>query len=129
MTHFTIYNAAGEILRSGQCSDGDVDAQAGEGEFVLRAESNPETDRVDPVTQTLIPNGKPPPPVDMDYQRARMDVYPSVGEQLDMLWHAMDSNQMQRLEPFYSTIKAIKDAYPKDNSVVPGSVVIYTVDS
>jgi hypothetical protein len=45
-----------------------------------------------------------------------------------MLWHAMDDHHLPRVEPFYSRIKAVKDAYPKDNSVVPGSVVIYTVE-
>ena len=43
-------------------------------------------------------------------------VYPAVHEQLDMLWHAMDTDSSKRLEPFYTTIKNVKDAFPKDGS-------------
>jgi len=39
--------------------------------------------------------------------------YPPLAEQLDMLWHAMEQDPTKRLEPFYSSIKDIKDAYPK----------------
>jgi hypothetical protein len=60
----------------------------------------------------------------MSYQKARADSYPAVQEQLDMLWHAMDTGETPKIEPFYSTIKAVKQAYPSDNSVIPGSVQI-----
>jgi len=46
-------------------------------------------------------------------QAKRAAAYPAIEEQLDMLWHAMASDRTKRLEPFYSTIKAIKDRYPK----------------
>jgi hypothetical protein len=39
--------------------------------------------------------------------------YPSVEDQLDMLWQAMDKGQFPRAEPFYSTLKKVKDKYPK----------------
>lgn len=39
--------------------------------------------------------------------------YPPIEDQLDMLWHAMNNDETKRLEPFYSTIKLIKDQYPK----------------
>ena len=48
-----------------------------------------------------------------DYASKRVASYPKISDQLDMLWHAMDSNEENRLEPFYSTIKAIKDSNPK----------------
>jgi hypothetical protein len=47
------------------------------------------------------------------YQRDRAVEYPPLAEQLDMLWHAMEQDPTKRLEPFYSSIKDIKDAYPK----------------
>ena len=28
----------------------------------------------------------------------------------------MDTDETKRLEPFYTTLKAVKDAYPKDGS-------------
>jgi hypothetical protein len=40
--------------------------------------------------------------------------YPSIGDQLDSLWHSMDRHSTTRIEPFYSMIKAVKDKYPKE---------------
>lgn len=47
------------------------------------------------------------------YVAKRVTEYPALADQIDMLWHAMDADPAKRLEPFYSTIKAIKDANPK----------------
>ena len=47
------------------------------------------------------------------YKWQRLADYPALGEQLDMLWHAMDVDPAKRLEPFYSNIKIIKEKYPK----------------
>jgi hypothetical protein len=49
----------------------------------------------------------------LEYQRKRKEKYPPLEEQLDMLWHSMNENENIKLEPFYSTIKEIKDNYPK----------------
>jgi hypothetical protein len=126
MKHFVIYNAAGEILRAGICQDETFEIQVhGPDEFVIEAQADPDADTVNVDTKQVVVGGRPPPPVDMDYRTARLRSYPGVNEQLDMLWHAMDDGVLPKVEPFYSHIKAVKDAYPKDNSVVPGSVVIY----
>ena len=47
------------------------------------------------------------------YQRDR--VYPSIGDQLDMLWHTMDNNPelQHKFYDFYQTIKKVKVAHPK----------------
>ena len=47
------------------------------------------------------------------YQRDR--VYPSIGDQLDMLWHTMDHNTelQHQFYDFYQTIKKVKVAHPK----------------
>ena len=47
------------------------------------------------------------------YAERRRAEYPDIAEQLDALWHAMDIDCSKRLEPFYSTIKAVKDNNPK----------------
>jgi hypothetical protein len=47
------------------------------------------------------------------HKTLRQPEYPEVKDQLDMLWHAMNADESKRLEPFYSTIKEIKDKYPK----------------
>lgn len=51
--------------------------------------------------------------VPVTYAEQRAAEYPTTEEQLDMLWHSMNSNKTVRLEPFYSTIKAVKVQYPK----------------
>lgn len=50
-----------------------------------------------------------------DYQVRRAQEYPSVTEQLDMLWHAMNNGTAEKVEPFYSQIKAVKEKHPKSN--------------
>jgi len=44
------------------------------------------------------------------YQRQ----YPSLGDQLDMLWHAIDNGTLNKTSDFYTAIKAVKDAHPKE---------------
>ena len=47
------------------------------------------------------------------YQRDR--VYPSIGDQLDMLWHSIDQNPALKSQyfDFYEAIKAVKVKNPK----------------
>ena len=47
------------------------------------------------------------------YQRQREFEYPIIGEQLDMLWHAIDTNTLDKTSDFYTNLKAVKDKYPK----------------
>ncbi len=49
------------------------------------------------------------------YARTRASAYPSIGDQLDMLWHAIDDNSTlkTRYAYFHTAIKAVKDANPK----------------
>ena len=54
--------------------------------------------------------------IEVQYKSERAMAYPDVHEQLDQLWHAMDADESKRLEPFYTTLKAVKDSYPKDGS-------------
>ena len=48
-----------------------------------------------------------------EYARKRQVEYPALGEQLDMLWHAIDSETLDKDSDFYTTLKAVKDKYPK----------------
>ena len=51
------------------------------------------------------------------YSRARAVAYPSIGDQLDMLWHAVDTGDWTaakvKTTEFYTALKAVKDANPK----------------
>ena len=48
------------------------------------------------------------------YQRDR--IYPSIGDQLDMLWHSIDQNPKLKSEyfEFYEAIKSVKVKHPKN---------------
>ena len=49
-------------------------------------------------------------------QQQRDRVYPSIGDQLDMLWHSIDKNPSLKSEyfEFYEAIKAVKVKHPKN---------------
>ena len=51
------------------------------------------------------------------YAQKRASGYPSIGDQLDMLWHAVDTGDWTaakvKTTSFYTELKAVKDANPK----------------
>jgi len=47
------------------------------------------------------------------YARDRAEAYPSIADQLDMLWHAIDQGIDLKQSDFYTGNKAVKDAHPK----------------
>ena len=47
------------------------------------------------------------------YQRDRKPLYPQLEEQLDALWHAIDSGALDKTSKFYTDLKAVKDKHPK----------------
>jgi hypothetical protein len=48
-----------------------------------------------------------------EYQRRRVKEYPTLADQLDMLWHAIDSGTLGKSSDFYTVLKSVKDQYPK----------------
>ena len=48
------------------------------------------------------------------YVDHRVGSYPSIPDQLDMLWHAMDTGILPKVDSFYSINKSVKDKYPKE---------------
>ncbi|MAG25550.1 hypothetical protein CMI47_08230 [Candidatus Pacearchaeota archaeon] len=48
-----------------------------------------------------------------DYAELRRKAYGALGDQLDMLWHAIDEDLPLKDSDFYSTLKAVKATYPK----------------
>jgi hypothetical protein len=53
---------------------------------------------------------------ELTVQDHRRRNYPSIPDQLDALWHAMNNGTMPKAEPFYSKIKAVKDRFPKPSN-------------
>lgn len=47
-----------------------------------------------------------------DARQARREEYPAIGDQLDMLYKAMDSGILPIVPDFYNSIKTVKDRHP-----------------
>ncbi len=71
-----------------------------------RSEPQPTEQQLDDALATYLANA---------YQRNRQPAYPAIGDQLDMLWHAVDGDEALKTAyaDFHTAIKAIKDAHPK----------------
>lgn len=105
---FVIYDSTGRILRTGNCPQEDWSLQANEGELIIEAQACCVGDSVCPHTHVVIEGGAAPvepvaPPV-------AQPTMLSTEAQLDLLWQAMDAGTFPRAEPFYSAIKAQKEA-------------------
>ena len=46
-------------------------------------------------------------------RKKRSYLYPEIHEQLDMLWHAIDSETLNKTSDFYKVLKKVKDDNPK----------------
>lgn len=55
--------------------------------------------------------------VDPEYVDKRRAGYPTIAEQMDMFWHAMDEGVIPKVQPFYNQIKAVKEKYPKPTQI------------
>jgi hypothetical protein len=53
------------------------------------------------------------PTVYNNYRQRRLESYPSIGDQLDMLWHAMSIGEIPKANTFYTSIQTVKNSYPK----------------
>lgn len=123
MKHFTIYNSLGEIVSTGQVQDEDFELQVlAPGERIVEDRADPEKDSVDPKTKKIVRGGRTIKPVVRTYADKRRSLYPNALDQLDMIWQAMDSGKLPKDNEFYTTIKLIKDQYPKE-PVLPNNPI------
>lgn len=90
------------LIATGECQDGMEEAQA-YGNLTAVAGDPP---------AGMLAQSAPPPA----YDKLRALAYPEVGAQIDALWHAMDDGVLPKIEPMYSQIKAVKEAYPKPSN-------------
>lgn len=99
MIEYILKNPDGSVFQRGTCGNEDEIPQV-DGLIAEVIESD------DPRR----PSAQAREPTYADY---RMMAYPSIGSQMDALWHAMDDGLMPKVEPFYSDILAVKARYPK----------------
>lgn len=78
-------------------------------ELVAQSEACPDTYGKVFAGDTLVPDRTEP-----EYVTNRRAEYPTMGDQLDALWHAMAAGVLPQVEPFYSSIAQVKNKYPKD---------------
>ena len=67
--------------------------------------ADPPTNTIEEVDDTIV----------LTYADKRRNAYPNIGDQLDMLWHAVDGDDTLKTTyaDFHTAIKAVKDANPK----------------
>lgn len=111
-SHYLIYDrATGGIMQSVFCQTTLLDAYTQNGDY-----GSLEVDQQYTPDKYKVSGGKV---IELDVQPSvsvgeqRMYAYPSVGEQLDAIWHAMDQGLLPKIEPMYSQVKAVKDSIPK----------------
>lgn len=107
--NFIVYSGTGEILRTGRCPSEAFNLQAQSGEYIIEGLACCRKDSIDPKTGGVIKNGRPtaePRSAPQSEQSAKL----STATQLDLLWQAMDAGTFPKAEPFYSAIKAQKEA-------------------
>ena len=52
---------------------------------------------------------------ELQWEQNRKNGYPAIGDQLDMLFHAIDGDETLKTQfaDFHTALKAVKDQYPK----------------
>lgn len=121
MPLYAIHDASGCILRTLDIPAESLEFNLNVGEFVFSGEAQP-WDTIDATTGELLIGTKPEPSAPRE-RGARERAYPPLAEQLDMLWHAMNSGEIPKAEAFYSRILAVKLAIPLDGSEDGAAIV------
>jgi hypothetical protein len=110
---FTILNADGVVIRTGHAPQEDHELQVQPGERLFKGDAD--LGQIVHAASGLIcdPPAPPAPPLSIRQQRAAH--YPAIADQLDALWHAMDTGLLPRVPGFYDEILAVKNAIPKED--------------
>ena len=131
MVNYIRFNIkTGEILSTGKAEhipNGGV-CSAFPDELVIEGVADITTDTICKKTHVVLPNTRIIPKVFVEYSEARAKNYPSITEQLDMLWHGMNSGQIPKVDEFFNSIKVVKDTFPKGNMVEEDSLLIYSME-
>lgn len=80
--------------------------------YWIQQEDQPNEGWIEEEQPTEIP--MPDPNYVPPYTVRRMAAYPEIGEQLDMLWHAIDQGTLDKTSEFYTTLANVKNSIPKE---------------
>jgi hypothetical protein len=111
--NFAILDADGVVIRVGHCDEEHHELQVRPGERLFKGQVEL-GQRVDLDSGRVYTVELPPPPPPTVHE-LRAASYPPITEQLDALWHAMDSGLLPRVPGFYDEIVAVKNAFPKES--------------
>jgi len=133
MPKYVVYNTkSGETTKFYDMSSSLIKLQLGPDEDYIISEEGKPGDYVDKISKQLVKSTKPeildlPLREGPEYALNRINNYPSIGSQLDMLWRAMDKGEIPKAAEFYDAIKLVKASIPKEDKSAP--VIIYPLQS
>ncbi len=104
---YLVHDAAGNILRTGNCPDDAVSLQALAGETAIQDEHDDTDDRKHRIVAGKRVEFKHVERV-FSYAELRARAYPSIGDQLDALWKGGAEAEAMRAK-----VQAVKIKYPK----------------
>lgn len=80
------------------------------GDIHFLIQGDPQEDWVEIIEEEFVPD----PNYVMPYNYRRMNEYPQIGAQLDMLWHELNqSGSLSTSGEWFQTIQQVKDSHPK----------------
>ena len=130
MPKYAIFNNNGDIDQVVQVDAHMIEAQLKPGQRFVESSTVQPQDRIDLDTLTVIMEPEvadevqqlPVLPVP-EYVEQRISLYPPIQEQLDMLWHAMNTDQIPKATQFFDRIAAVKAAVPVGVGAVPVTIL------
>jgi hypothetical protein len=119
MKHFIVYDALGNILRTGVCPDVDFSSQANIGEFIMEGSANDLTQMVDTVSLEIIQ--KPPAPYNLGNEQSKKSAEISVACRLH-IYGGFESSALGTVHHYPANdrdqsnmIASVTDSYNPDN--------------
>lgn len=130
MAKFAIYDDTGTIIQVMQIDPHMIAAQLKPGQFYKESATVEPQDRIDVATGAVIMEPIVPDEVEVlptlprpEYVEQRISLYPPIQEQLDMLWHAMNADQIPKATQFFDRIAAVKAAVPVGSTIAPVTII------
>lgn len=109
MKHYIIHNAAGDILRTGQCTDEQFALPTLPGEFIIEGIARDTHHRIeDGQIVERVPETPPAP----GYAEQRRAAYPPWTELADALYWLNQGNDAP-MRAYLAQVKAVKERFPK----------------
>lgn len=124
MASFFLHDNTGNIVSSGSAPDDEVHLQPVPTGLTLKMGEAEPGDKMNLVSEEVIKQEVPVPQEIPEYVLNRFQAYPSIQEQLDMLYRGMKSGEIPSCGEFVTHIDAVKTTFPKTGPA--GAAVVYS---